>query len=116
MVWGVNVFHLARDLDAALREAREALAPGGWLVVGEGLRPFPDMTVGAEMPFRLLGSFNDVRLDPEKRPTAGFMTAEQWVGALGRVGFAETRLVPDAVAVRAVYRGFSAAASCARRT
>src|SRR5262249_31117996 len=51
LVWGVNVFHLARDLDAVLHEAFAALAPGGWLVVGEGLRPQPATPVGAEFPF-----------------------------------------------------------------
>src|SRR5207244_11924473 len=33
LVWGVNVFHLARDLEAVLAEARAALVPGGWLVI-----------------------------------------------------------------------------------
>jgi len=116
VVWGVNVFHLARDLDAVLREARAALAPGGWLVVGEGLRPHPDVTVGAEMPFRLLASFNEVRLDAERRPTAGFLTAEVWRGALAAAGFGDVRLVPDAIAVRESYSGFIAAAACARRS
>jgi SAM-dependent methyltransferase len=115
MVWGVNVFHLARDLDAVLREAREALAPGGWLVVGEGVRPFPEVTVGAEMPFRLLGSFNDVRLDAKRRPTAGFLTGEAWLGVLASAGFDEVAPVPHVVAVREIYSGFVAVAACARR-
>jgi SAM-dependent methyltransferase len=115
MVWGVNVFHLARDLDAVLREARQALAPGGWLVVGEGLRPLPDATVGAEMPFRLLGSFNEVPLDAARRPTAGFMTAEQWSRALTRAGFPACEWSPDAFALRDVYSGFLAATACGRR-
>jgi hypothetical protein len=29
LVWGINVFHLARDLDSALGEALAALRPGG---------------------------------------------------------------------------------------
>ncbi|HJQ73463.1 MAG TPA: class I SAM-dependent methyltransferase [Gaiellaceae bacterium] len=114
LVWGVNVFHLARDLDAVLREARGALGPGGWLVVGEGLRPAPGVPVGVELPFRLLESFTDVGLDPARRPTPGFLTAEQWLDAVGRAGFARPTLVPDAIGVRATYAGFFSAAICAQ--
>jgi len=115
LVWGVNVFHLARDLGAVLREARAALAPGGWLVVGEGVRPFPDQVVGAEFPFQLLESFVDVRIDPATRPTPGFLTAEHWQQALAAAGLAEITLVPDVVRLRALHPGFFAAAICGRR-
>jgi len=115
VVWGVNVFHLAHDLDAVLREARAALAPGGWLVAGEGMRPAADEVVGAELPFRLLESFTGVRLDPVHRPTPGFLTAEQWLAAFGRAGFREVRAVPDVVRLRAYYPGMLAAAVCGRQ-
>jgi SAM-dependent methyltransferase len=115
LVWGVNVFHLARDLDAVLREAHRALVPGGALVVGEGLRPASGVPVGAELPFQLLARFADVRLDPETRPAPGFLTAEQWLRALARAGFAGVELVPDAVRLRDLYPGFLAAAACGRR-
>ena len=115
VVWGVNVFHLARDLDAVLREARAALVPGGWLVVGEGLRPHPGEPVGAELPFQILASFVDVELDPATRRTPGFLTAEEWLAALGRAGFTDRTLVPDAIRLRAIHPGFYAAAVCGRR-
>jgi SAM-dependent methyltransferase len=114
LVWGVNVFHLARSLPAVLAEARAAFAPGGWLVVGEGLRPFPREPVGAELPFQILESFVDVDLDPGARPTPGFLTAEEWLGALARAGFLECTLVPDAIRLRAIHPGFYAAAVCGR--
>jgi SAM-dependent methyltransferase len=115
VVWGVNVFHLAHDLDAVLGAAYAALAPGGWLVVGEGLRPAPDRRVGAEMPFQLLESFSAVRLDAATRPTPGFLAAEHWIAALGRAGFAPVEIVPDAIRLRAYYPGFVAAAIVGRR-
>jgi SAM-dependent methyltransferase len=115
LVWGVNVFHLARDLEVVLGEAYTALAPGGWLVIGEGLRPEAARPVGAELPFQVLESFIDVRLDPERRPTHGFLTAEHWTAALERAGFAPVEIVPDAVRLRALYPGFLAAAVCGRR-
>jgi SAM-dependent methyltransferase len=116
LVWGVNVFHLAHDLAATLAEARAALAPGGWLVVGEGLRPFPTTPVGAELPFQILESFTAVTLDPETRPTPGFLTAETWRDALVRAGFADVEIVPDAIRLRAIHAAFYAAAICGRRT
>jgi SAM-dependent methyltransferase len=115
LVWGVNVFHLARDLDVVLSEAHAALAPGGWLVVGEGMRPSDESVVGAEFPFRLLATFTDVRLDPSTRPTPGFLTAERWCAALARAGFVDVAVAPDVVRLRAYYPGMLAAAVSGRR-
>ncbi len=115
LVWGVNVLHLARDLDATLRQAFDALAPGGWLVAGEGIRPVAGQPVGAEFPFQLLDAFVDVRTDPGTRPEPGFLTAEQWTAAFARAGFAPAELVPDVVRLRALHPGFFAAAVCGRR-
>jgi len=115
LVFGVNVMHLARDLDAGLREAHAALAPGGFLVLGEGLRPGPNVPVAAELPFQLLESFADVETHPETRPTAGFLTAETWLAALRRAGFADVTLVPDAIHLRTLVPAFLAAAVVGRR-
>src|SRR5207249_2791966 len=83
-----------RDRDAVLAEARAALVPGGWLVIGEALRPRRGEPVGAELPFQLLATFTDVILDPATRATPGFLTAEEWLGALARAGFAALEVVP----------------------
>jgi SAM-dependent methyltransferase len=115
LVYGVNVMHLARDLDGALREARAALVAGGFLVLGEGLRPGPDVPVAAELPFQLLEGFADVETDPATRPSAGFLTAETWLAALRRAGFADVELVPDAIRLRTLVPAFLAAAVVGRR-
>jgi SAM-dependent methyltransferase len=115
LVWGVNVFHLARSLEDVLRAVHDALAPGGWLVVGEGVRPSPAEPVGAELPFQLLDGFHDVRLDPITRPTAGFLTAGAWDGALRRAGFAAVEAVPDVPRLQRFQPGLVTAAFCARR-
>src|SRR5262245_16109184 len=115
LVVGVNVFHLARDLVATLREAFAALEPGGWLVAGEAIRPHPAACVGAELPFQILQSYHAVETDPVLRPTPGFLTAEGWAGALGRAGFGEIELVPDAARLRDLWEGAITAAVCGRR-
>jgi len=115
LVWGVNVFHLARQLDDVLAASREALAPGGWLVVGEGVRPSPAETIGAELPFQLLDGFHDVVLDPATRPTAGFLSADAWHAALRRAGFADVETVPDVTRLQRYHPGLLAVAFCARR-
>lgn len=115
LVVGVNVFHLARDLVATLREAFEALEPGGWLVAGEAIRPHPQACVGAELPFQILQSYHAVETDPLLRPTPGFLTAEGWILALRRVGFTEIALVPDAIRLRELWQGAITSAVCGRR-
>ena len=115
LVVGVNVFHLARDLVATLREAFEALEPGGWLVAGEAIRPHPQACVGAELPFQILQSYHAVETDPLLRPTPGFLTAEGWILALQRVGFTEIALVPDAIRLRDLWQGAITSAVCGRR-
>lgn len=114
-VIGVNVLHLARDLVATLREAFEALEPGGWLVAGEAIRPHRDACVGAELPFQILQSYRAVETDPELRPTPGFLTAECWTGALRRAGFTEIALVPDVAGLRDLWKGVITAAVCGRK-
>ena len=84
-------------------------------MIGEGLRPRRGEPVGAEFPFQLLASFTDVALDPVTRATAGFLTAEEWLGALARTGFTALEVVPDAVRLRAYHAGMWTAAVCGRR-
>lgn len=115
LVWGVNVMHLATDLNAALREAYATLTPGGFLVLGEGIRPQPGRPVAAEFPFQLLNEFAQVELDPLTRPEPGFLTAASWTAALERAGFEDVRLLPDVDQMCRIYSTFYAAAVTGRR-
>ena len=112
-VVGVNVFHLARDLIATLREAFEALEPGGWLVAGEAIRP-PHRPVAAELPFR------SSRATTPSRPTQSCgprpaSSLPRGGPALRRAGFTEIALVPDVIRLRAIHPTLYAAAICGRR-
>jgi SAM-dependent methyltransferase len=112
LIYGVNVLHVAKDLIFSLQQARAALAPDGWLAIGECLRPYPRQPVYAELMFQLLESFIDVTLDPDYRPNAGFLTPAQWRTALRRAGFAHAQVAPDVERIRVIYPHFFAGAVC----
>jgi len=90
----VNVLHVAKDLQATLRELRSHLAPGGHLVLGECLKPDLRRPIYLEFAFQFMAGFTDVTLDPDLRPTYGFLTPEAWVKALHAAGFREVLEVP----------------------
>lgn len=115
LVFGVNVLHVARDLGAALREIRDALRPGGWLVAGECLRLFPGQPVPADLVFQIFDSFVHVATDPELRPAHGFLEPETWRRALAATGFDEVVVVPDLDRIRELYPRFFAGVVCGRR-
>lgn len=115
LVFGVNVIHVAKNLAFSLAEALASLRPGGWLVIGECLRPFAGRALAIELVFALLPGFTEVELDPELRPNPGFLTAPQWRRALLHAGFAEVELVPDVEAIAELTPNFLTAAVCARR-
>ncbi len=115
LVYAVNVLHVAKRLDASLAAAWRALRPGGWLVLGECLRPLPDQPLWPEFIFALLDSFNSVQLDPAARPRAGFLTPQQWRSAVTAAGFVELSIEPDVELVRAHHERFLTGAISARR-
>ena len=115
-VYSVNCFHVAPDLAAVLAEAREALAPGGALVVSECDRPLGnDQPIYVELVFDLLESFTRVTLDPVARPTHGFLTPAAWRESLRRAGFVDVTFLPDAEELAKSYPSFFASAVTARK-
>lgn len=103
---GINVVHVARDLGEVLRNLRALLAPGGRLILGECLKPDLAKPIYLEFFFKFVKSFNEVRLDPDLRPAAGFLTPEAWEKALLRSGFAMVRRYPDTRALMQVFPTF----------
>jgi len=115
VAYAVNALHVARDLEFTLGQIRDVLCPGGSLVAGECLRPFPQQPVHFEFVFNLLDAFQHPQLHSGWRPNGGFLTPEQWTRALEENGFRDIRLVPDVVAIRDAYPSFVVAAIVARR-
>ncbi|QNT68144.1 class I SAM-dependent methyltransferase [Defluviicoccus vanus] len=114
LICGVNVLHVARDLAFSLGEARARLAPGGSLVAGECLRPFPDQSVYVEFVFQLLDSFKAVITHPDRRPRPGFLTPEEWQRSLTDAGFTNVSFRPDHRRTRSIFPHLYIAAICAQ--
>jgi SAM-dependent methyltransferase len=105
VVYAVNTLHVAHDLAFTLGEVRRALEPGGQLIVSECVRPRSEDTIYAEFVFNLLETFR----------AGGFLTPEQWTGALTTAGFHDVRVLPDVRRIREVFPGFYVAAIGATR-
>lgn len=116
LVYAVNVMHISKNLPFSLNEARSALATGGWLVIGECVRPYDHQPMYPELMFQILDSFADVQTDPEIRPNPGFLTVEQWRRAFLRAGFMRTEIAPDIERIREIYPHFFTGAICGQNT
>jgi SAM-dependent methyltransferase len=116
LVYAVNTVHVARDLDFTLREIFGALAPGGRLVVSECIRPIPEHVIYVEFIFNLMETFRAPVLNPSYRPNGGFLTPEQWLGAMQAAGFVDVQMYPDLRRFRADFPDFCVGAVSARRT
>ena len=116
LVYAVNVMHVSKNLLFSLKEARTALATDGWLVIGECVRPYDNQPMYPELMFQILDSFTNVETNPEFRPNAGFLTAEQWRRAFLRAGFARTEIAPDIERIREIYPHFFTGAICGQNT
>ncbi len=114
LVYGVNVLHVAQDLAFSLRAAQASLAAGGWMVAGEGMRPFPQQPLWAELMFQILDGFISVSTNTEYRPNPGFLTAEQWQMAFARSEFSHVEVTPDHARIREIYPRFFTGAICGR--
>jgi len=115
LVYAVNTLHVARDLDFTIREIFRALAPGGRLVVSECIRTTPAQAVYVEFIFNLMETFRSPQLNSSYRPNGGFLTPEQWLGALRATGFVDVAILPDIAALRARFPDFNVGAVGATR-
>lgn len=114
LVYGVNVLHVAKDLLFSLRQAHKALAPDGWLIISECVRPCLNQPMYPELVFQILDSFTNVDTDPEFRPNPGFLTADHWRSAFKRAGFEHTEVKPELDRIREIYPHFFTGAICGR--
>jgi hypothetical protein len=98
----------------SLGEARARLQPGGSLIAGECLRPFPEHAINVEFVFQLLAGFRSVVTDPERRPRPGFLTPEEWQQSLAHAGFTNVSFRPDHRRTRSIFPHLYIAAICAQ--
>jgi SAM-dependent methyltransferase len=115
VVYSVNCFHVAPDLDFVIGEAATALKPGGTVVVSECVRPSKlARPIHAEIIFDFLDSFTDVATDPVKRPTHGFLTPAAWRATFEAAGLPDVTVLPDVDAIAEQYPDFVVGAVLAR--
>jgi SAM-dependent methyltransferase len=105
---GINVLHVARDLDATLRDLRSRIKPGGRLVIGECVKPDLAKPLYLEFFFTFIRSFTEVQLDPEWRPTHGFLSPEAWEKALRHAGFPVVSFLPPPRPLMDAFPSFNA--------
>jgi SAM-dependent methyltransferase len=115
LVYAVNTLHVARDLDFTLREIFTTLAPGGRLIVSECVHTAPAQAVYVEFVFLLMETFRSPVLHPTHRPNGGFLTPDQWRGAMEAAGFVDVGVLPDIEGLRARFPDFIVAAIGATR-
>lgn len=115
VVYAVNCFHVAPDLDFVVKEAAKALKPGGSVVVSECVRPTKlARPIHAEIIFDFLDSFTDVITDPEKRPTHGFLSPAAWRATFQAANLGDVTVLPDVDAIAEEYPDFVVGAITAR--
>jgi SAM-dependent methyltransferase len=87
IIYGVNVFHTARDLRFSLQEVYNRLNDNGIFVIGETVRPDDHHAMHQEIIFNLLENYYHVNLDRELRPYHGFLTQDRWIRCFEQTGF-----------------------------
>jgi SAM-dependent methyltransferase len=110
LVYAVNTVHVAKDLGATLQRIRRTLRPGGVALFSECVRPFEGQPIYVEFVFNFLANFTGVALDPETRPTHGFLTPESWRRSFRAAGFVDPEILPDVESLARHYEAFFVAA------
>ncbi len=95
IIYGVNVLHVARDLQFSLRELHKLLDQDGMLVIAETIRPTQDRAMLHEIIFNLLENYYEVNLVPKSRPLHGFLTIEQWIQNFKEAGFKNIECITE---------------------
>lgn len=75
-IYGVDVLHVAADLGYSLRNLYKHLNKDGILVISETICPFESRCMHHEIISNLHDNYYRVQLDPEMRPTRGFLTKD----------------------------------------
>lgn len=111
LLYGVNAFHGAADLDVTLRYARNVLPVGGVAVMVETVRPQVDRPVAEEFMLQLRPR---PRSPARRAETAGedhrqarFLTGDEWRQAVKRAGFRDVQCIPEWRTATAAYPNLS---------
>ena len=89
LIIAANVLHATADLENTIRNVRQLLAPGGTLLLLEGVRPVPwmDITFGLTE-----GWWRFDKQDSDRR--YALISSQQWRQLLSRHGFVDMNVLP----------------------
>ena len=87
IIYCVNVLHIARDLGFSLSNIYNRLNKNGILIIAETIRPVESRAMHHEIIFNLLENYYSVKLDPDLRPSHGFLTKDIWIRNFEKAGF-----------------------------
>lgn len=88
LIIAANVLHATASIAASIAHLRSLLAPGGWLVLLEGVQP----VAWVDLIFGLTDGWWRFRGDPT-RPTHPLLAAEAWTELLDRSGFEDATVL-----------------------
>lgn len=94
LIYGVNVVHVALDMESTLGHLRNCLKPNGTLLLIECTRPQLELPIYPEYVFGFFRDFHH-RLITESRPKGGFLDGEHWRKCLLQAGFNRVQIVPE---------------------
>jgi SAM-dependent methyltransferase len=88
IIIAAGMLNNARDTDKTIRDLMALLAPGGWMVITEPVREFPEMLISQAF---MMTPPEDGRKSTETT----FMSVEQWLDVFLGAGGNEARALPE---------------------
>ncbi len=95
IIYGINVMHVARDLEYSLGELYNHLDDNGILVIAETIRPSDNKALHQEFMANLLEGYYNVKCDIQHRPIHGFLTKGQWISFFQKAGFRNIEFITE---------------------
>ena len=95
-MYAVNAAHVAKDIVEAMSECREALRPGGMVVLAERIRRHPCLMAPREIALNLsIYHRTAAKRNSDYRPMHCYLTPANWERVLDLAGFSDFVVCPD---------------------
>ncbi|NOX69208.1 MAG: class I SAM-dependent methyltransferase [Gammaproteobacteria bacterium] len=96
LIYAVNAAHVAKDIVAFLKSARDTLRPGGRVLFSERIRLTPTDMAPRELTLNLSIYHRTAAIrNPDYRPMHCYLSPDNWIRVLKLAGFREAEFCPD---------------------